>query len=43
MPCAPELTALLHEHLEAFGTGLDGLLFRGVPGGQLAESTYCRT
>jgi integrase len=43
VPCAPELTALLHEHLEAFGTGPDGLLFRGVRGGQLAESTYCRT
>ena len=24
------------------GTGPDGLLFRGVRGGQLAESTYCR-
>ena len=43
VPCAPELTALLHEHLETFGTGPDGLLFRGVRGGQLAESTYCRT
>ena len=43
VPCAPELTALLHEHLEAFGTDSDGLLFRGVRGGQLAESTYCRT
>jgi integrase len=43
VPCPPELTALLHEHMEAFGTGPDGLLFRGVRGGQLAESTYCRT
>jgi hypothetical protein len=43
VPCPPELTALLHEHLEAFGTAPDGLLFRGVRGGQLAESTYCRT
>jgi integrase len=43
VPCAPELTALLHEHLTAFGTGSDGLLFRGVRGGELAESTYCRT
>ena len=42
VPGAPELTALLHEHLEAFGTGPDGLLFRGVRGGKLAESTYCR-
>jgi integrase len=43
VPCPPELTALLHEHLTAFGSGPDGLLFRGVRGGQLAESTYCRT
>lgn len=42
VPCPPELTALLHTHLEAFGNGPDGLLFRGVRGGQLAESTYCR-
>ena len=38
----PALTALLHEHLSAFGTGPDGRLFRGVRGGELAESTYCR-
>lgn len=43
VPCTPELTALLHEHLAVFGTGPDGLLFRGVRGGELAESTYCRT
>ncbi|WP_339122797.1 tyrosine-type recombinase/integrase [Pseudonocardia sp. D17] len=42
VPCPPELTALLHAHLKAFGNGPDGLLFRGVRGGQLAESTYCR-
>jgi site-specific recombinase XerD len=42
VPCAPDLTALLHAHLERFGTGPDGLLFRGVRGGELAESTYCR-
>ena len=28
--------------MESFGTGPDGLLFRGVRGGGLAESTYCR-
>lgn len=42
VPCPPELTALLHAHLDRFGTGPDGLLFRGVRGGELAESTYCR-
>jgi integrase len=40
--CPPALTALLHEHLSTFGTGPDGRLFRGVRGGELAESTYCR-
>lgn len=34
--------ALFHEHLERFGTNEDGLLFWGVRGGQLSESTYCR-
>jgi integrase len=42
VPSPPALTALLHAHLEAFGTGRDGLLFSGVRGGELAESTYCR-
>jgi len=42
VPSPPALTALLQAHLESFGNGPDGLLFRGVRGGQLAESTYCR-
>ena len=42
VPAPPALTALLHAHMESFGTGPDGLLFRGVRGGGLAESTYCR-
>ncbi|MGE3413993.1 MAG: tyrosine-type recombinase/integrase [Dehalococcoidia bacterium] len=42
VPSPPALTALLHEHLREFGNGADGLLFGGVRGGQLAESTYCR-
>ena len=42
MPSPPALTRLLHAHLESFGTGPDGLLFGGVRGGELAESTYCR-
>ncbi len=29
VPCAPELTALLHRHMELFGTAPDGRLFRG--------------
>jgi site-specific recombinase XerD len=43
VPSPPPLTALLHAHLGAFGTGPDGRLFGGVRGGELAESTYCRT
>ena len=42
VPCPPALTALLNAHLAAFGNGTDDLLFGGVRGGQLAESTYCR-
>jgi integrase len=42
VPCPPALTAMLHAHLESFGNGRDGLLFSGVRGGELAESTYCR-
>ncbi len=42
VPCPPELTALLNDHLDRFGTDARGLLFRGVRGGELAESTYCR-
>jgi len=43
VPCPPALTVVLHTHLESFGNGRDGLLFGGVRGGELAESTYCRT
>ena len=42
VPYPPALTTLLHSHLDSFGTGPDGLLIRGVRGGELAESTYCR-
>ena len=41
VPCPPALTALLHAHLDSFGNGADGLLFRGVRGGEMSESTYC--
>lgn len=42
VPSPPALTALLHTHLSEHGTAPDGRLFRGVRGGELAESTYCR-
>lgn len=43
VPCAPPLTALLHdEHLAKYGTTADGHLFRGARGGDLSESTYGR-
>lgn len=42
VPCPPELSALLHEHLERFGTTSDGRLFRSLTGGDLAESTAAR-
>jgi integrase len=29
VPCPPELTALIHEHVRTFGTADDGRLFRG--------------
>lgn len=29
VPCCPELTALLHEHIETFGIAPDGRIFRG--------------
>ncbi|WP_258348287.1 tyrosine-type recombinase/integrase [Saccharopolyspora gregorii] len=42
VPCPPELTELLHEHLARFGTTADGRLFRSLTGGDLAESTAAR-
>lgn len=43
VPCPPELTELLHKHLEKFGTARDGRLFRGPrDGGRLASTTYGR-
>lgn len=40
VPCPPELTALLHEHLDAHGIDAEGRLFRGARGGPLSESVY---
>ncbi|MFC3449832.1 tyrosine-type recombinase/integrase [Amycolatopsis speibonae] len=43
VPCPPQLTALLHEHLRQFGTAPDGRLFRGArDGGRVGSSVYGR-
>jgi len=42
VPSPPELTVLLHEHLDQHGTTPDGRLFRGARGGPLSESLYGR-
>ncbi|WP_236793224.1 tyrosine-type recombinase/integrase [Amycolatopsis sp. GM8] len=42
VPCPPQLTELLHAHLERFGTASDGRLFRSLLGKDLAESTVAR-
>lgn len=43
VPCSPELTASLHQHLDAYGTAPDGRLFRGARGGgRLPSSVYGR-
>jgi len=42
VPCPPELTALLWEHIERYGFGSDGRLFRGELGGPLPMITYTR-
>ena len=42
IPAHPELVALLHAHLEEFGTAPDGRLFTGVHGRELATITYRR-
>ncbi len=42
VPCPPELTALLWEHIGRYGYGADGRLFRGERGGPLPMITYTR-
>ena len=42
VPAHPELTRLLREHLDKFGTASDGRLFGGVRGGELPTITYRR-
>ncbi len=44
VPCPPELTALLHKHLEEYGTAPDGRLFYGVRHhGRIGSTVYGRT
>lgn len=44
VPCSPELTALLHGHLERFGTGADGRVFTGERNhNELPKLTIVRT
>jgi integrase len=43
VPCWPDLTILLHDHLRRFGTAPDGRLFWGArSGGRLSSSVYGR-
>ncbi|TCN39842.1 site-specific recombinase XerD [Kribbella orskensis] len=39
-PCPPELTEILHDHLNRFGTTKEGLMFWGQRGGTLPGKTY---
>jgi integrase len=42
VPCPPALTALIHDHVAAFGVSDSGRLFRGPYGGQVASQAYNR-
>src|SRR5262245_8887403 len=42
VPTHPELTRILREHVDKFGTAPDGHLFGGVRGGELPTITYRR-
>jgi integrase len=42
VPCPPELTTMLHDHLERFGVGSDGRLFPGERVAELPHLTYMR-
>lgn len=43
VPCPPELTAILHEHLTTFGTGNGGRLFTGEQSEAVPNITIKRT
>lgn len=42
VPCPPELTQLLWEHIEQYGYGPDGRVFHGEKGGDVPMITYTR-
>lgn len=43
VPCSPELTELLHDHLNTYGTARDGRLFRGERReGRVSSTVYGR-
>lgn len=42
VPCPPELTRLLWEHIEQYGYGPDGRVFHGEKGGDVPMITYTR-
>ncbi|GAA5104033.1 tyrosine-type recombinase/integrase [Haloechinothrix salitolerans] len=43
VPCPPQLTELLHQHLSKYGTARDDRLFRGArDGGRVGSTTYGR-
>jgi integrase len=42
VPCPPELTLMLHEHLDRFGVASDGRLFSGERVAELPHLTYMR-
>jgi integrase len=42
VPCPPELTALLNDHIAQFGTSTDGRLFVGERAVELPKLTYMR-
>lgn len=42
VPCPPELTAMLHDHIREFGTGAGGRLFPDERADELPKLTYMR-
>lgn len=42
VPISPKLVALLRWHIDTYGVGPDGRIFRSVNGNPIHPSTYCR-